>query len=83
MVRHRRGHLLGKWIRQAEHCGPRPIRSMTSFLRQDIDAVTIGLTLPYSSCSVEGHVCRIKRLKRSMYGRVSYALLRARILTPP
>ncbi|MGQ4390270.1 ISL3 family transposase [Streptomyces sp. SAS_270] len=83
LVRHRRGHLLGEWIRQAERCDLRPIHSFASFLRQDIDAVTAGLTLSYSSGVVEGHVCRIKLLKRSMYGRASFALLRARILTPP
>ncbi|WP_405736380.1 transposase [Streptomyces sp. NBC_01537] len=79
----RRGHLLGEWIRQTERCDLRPIRSFASFLRQDIDAVTAGLTLSYSSGVVEGHVCRIKLLKRSLYGRASFALLRARILTPP
>ncbi|MGW4981588.1 transposase [Streptomyces mirabilis] len=83
LVRHRRGHLLGEWIRQAEGCDLRSIRSFASFLRQGIDAVTAGLTLSYSSSVVEGHVCRIKLLERSMYGLASFTLLRARILTPP
>ncbi|MGW0581080.1 transposase [Streptomyces sp. NPDC002920] len=83
LVRHRRGHLLGEWIRQAERCDLRPIRSFASFLRQDIDAVTAGLTLSYRSGVVEGHVCRVMLLKRSMYGRASFALPRARILTSP
>ncbi|MER5226410.1 transposase [Streptomyces flaveus] len=83
LVRHRRGHLLGEWIRRAEQCDQASIRSFASFLRQDFDAVTAGLTLSYSSGVVEGHVCRVKLLKRSMYGRASFTLLRARILTPP
>ncbi|MER5908067.1 transposase [Streptomyces mirabilis] len=82
-LRLRRGHLLDEWIRQAEGCDLRSIRSFVSFLRQDIDAVTAGLTLSCSSGVVEGHVCRIKLLERSMYGLGSFALLRARILTPP
>ena len=53
------------------------------FLRQDPDAVTAGLTLPWSSGGVEGHVNRVKKLKRSMYGRASFELLRTRILTQP
>ncbi|MFC4503693.1 MULTISPECIES: transposase [Streptomyces] len=53
LVRHRRGHLLGEWIRQAERCDLRPIRSFASFLRQEIDAVTAGLTLSYRSGVVE------------------------------
>jgi transposase len=81
LVRHRRGHLLGDWIRQAERSDLPSIRSFASFLRQDFDAVTAGLTLAYSSGVVEGHVCRVKLLKRSMYGRASFSLLRARILT--
>ncbi|MCX4672437.1 transposase [Streptomyces sp. NBC_01381] len=83
LVRHRRGALLGQWIREAERSTIGPLRALGSFLRQDIDAVTAGLTLPYSSGVVEGHVCRVKSLKRSMYGRGSFALLRARILASP
>jgi transposase len=36
--------------------------------REDWAAVTAGLTLPYSSGAVEGHVNRIKMLKRQMHG---------------
>ncbi|MFF7888252.1 ISL3 family transposase [Streptomyces sp. NPDC020794] len=81
LVRSRRGHLLTEWIRQGERCGQPSIRSFASFLRQDLHAVTAGLTLAYSSGVVEGHVCRVKLLKRSMYGRASFTLLRTRILT--
>lgn len=83
LVRHRHGTMLGLWIREAEQSTIGPLRSFGSFLRQDFDAVTAGLTLPYSSGVVEGHVCRVKLLKRSMYGRASFALLRARILARP
>jgi transposase len=38
--------------------------------------VLAGLTLPYSSGAVEGKVCKIKVLKRLMFGRASYDLLR-------
>ncbi|MFD9657193.1 transposase [Streptomyces mirabilis] len=65
LLRHRRHLLLGEWIRQAEGCDLRSIRSFADFLRQDIDAVTAGLTLSYSSGVVEGHLCRIKLLKRA------------------
>nr|WP_177324397.1 transposase [Streptomyces mirabilis] len=63
--RHRRDHLLGEWIRQAEGCDLRSIRSLVGILRQDIDAVTAGFTLSYGSGVVEGHVRRIKLLKRA------------------
>jgi hypothetical protein len=39
--------------------------------RRDKAAVIYGLTLKHSSGAVEGNVCRIKALKRQMYGRAS------------
>ncbi len=83
LVRHQGGYLLLEWIRQAEQDAPKPVKGFAGFLRQDLDAVTAGLTLPWSSGVVEGHVNRIKTLKRAMYGRASFELLRTRILTQP
>jgi transposase len=56
------------------------LHSFVTGLRRDHDAVTNGLTLPYSSGAVEGHVNRIKMIKRQMYGRANPDLLRKRIL---
>ncbi|MFD3760867.1 ISL3 family transposase [Streptomyces sp. NPDC058622] len=83
LLRHRRGFLLTEWIRQAELDAPKPVSSFAGFLRQDLHAVTAGLTLHWSSGIVEGHVNRVKTLKRAMYGRASFGLLRTRILTQP
>ncbi|GGP91411.1 hypothetical protein GCM10010278_82100 [Streptomyces melanogenes] len=46
----------------------------------DLDAVTAGLALACGSSIVEGHVNRIKTIKRQIYGRASLPLLRTRIL---
>ncbi|MFH9188693.1 ISL3 family transposase [Streptomyces sp. NPDC017673] len=83
LVPHQRGHLLLEWIRQAEQDAPKPMKGFAGLLRQDLDAVTAGLTLPWSSGAVEGHVNRVETLKRAMYGRASFALLRTRIPTQP
>jgi transposase len=48
--------------------------------RRDYDAVLNGLTLPHNSGAVEGNVNRIKMIKRQMYGRANFDLLRKRIL---
>ncbi|WP_327358066.1 ISL3 family transposase [Streptomyces sp. NBC_01304] len=80
LLQHRRGHQLLEWVRQAEHDAPSPILSFAQGLCLDLDAVTAGLTLPWSSGIVEGHVNRIKTIKRAMYGRASFRLLRTRIL---
>ncbi|MFZ0874636.1 MAG: transposase [Pseudonocardiaceae bacterium] len=49
-------------------------------LRRDYQAVRHGLTLSHSSGTVEGTVNRIKMIKRQMYGRAKFDLLRKRIL---
>lgn len=64
MLRRRRGHVLRDWIQKAELGGPDAIGIFADSIRQDLRAVTAGLTLPYSSGIVEGHVNRIKTIKR-------------------
>ncbi len=49
-------------------------------LRRDVDAISAALVLPWSTSPVEGQVSRIKMLKRTMYGRAGFELLRARVL---
>ncbi|WP_328760303.1 ISL3 family transposase [Streptomyces sp. NBC_00271] len=80
LLQHRRGHQLLEWVREVERDAPAPILSFAQSLCLDLDAVTAGLTLPWSSGIVEGHVNRIKTIKRAMYGRASFRLLRTRIL---
>jgi len=56
------------------------LHTYTTGLERDLDAVTAGLTLPHSSGPVEGRVNRIKMIKRQMYGRANFDLLRKRVL---
>lgn len=56
------------------------VRAALAGLRTDLDTVTAGLTLPWSSGPVEGTVNRIKMLKRQMYGHAGPDLLRKRLL---
>ncbi len=49
-------------------------------LSRDRDAVQAALDLPWTTSPVEGKVNRIKTIKRSMYGRAGFDLLRARVL---
>jgi len=65
----RRGRVLEQWMTAAAATGEPALTSFVTGLRADQDAVTAGLTLQWSSGSVEGHVNRIKMLKRQMYGR--------------
>jgi transposase len=49
-------------------------------IERDRDAVAAALTEPWSTGPVEGQINRLKMLKRTMYGRANYSLLRARVL---
>jgi transposase len=80
MMMHRHGRNLETWINAVLGDDLPELRSFVTGLRRDQDAVTAGLTLPYSSGPVEGHVNRTKMLKRQMYGRANPDLLRKRIL---
>ena len=57
-----------------------PLAGFTAELRKDIDAVQAALDLPWTTNPVEGQIGRIKMLKRTMYGRAGFDLLRARVL---
>jgi hypothetical protein len=63
MLTHRQGTKLPGWADQAEASDVPEIRSFAAGLRKDWAAVTAGLTLPWSSGTVEGHVNRIKMIK--------------------
>jgi transposase len=76
----RRGRELEQWMASAAATGEPALQSFVTGLRADQDAVTAGLTLRWSSGSVEGHVNRIKMLRRQMYGCANPDLLRRRIL---
>ena len=80
MLTHRTGSKLPDWASQAEASTVRELHSFAAGLRKDWPAVTAGLTLPWSSGTVEGHVNRIKMIKRQMYGRAKPDLLRKRVL---
>ncbi len=49
-------------------------------MRRDIDAIRAALSSPWTTSPVEGQINRLKTIKRSMYGRAGFALLRARVL---
>ncbi|GAA3466970.1 transposase [Nonomuraea roseola] len=80
MMTNRNGHLIDDWITAAEAGASPHLDAFATGLRRDHDAVQAGLTLPHSSGAVEGTVNKIKSLKRQMFGRANFDLLRARVL---
>ena len=55
-------------------------RASLKRLKKDYEAVKAGLTLAWSNGQTEGQVHRLKLIKRQMYGRGSFPLLRKRVL---
>ena len=77
------GDRLDGWITAVETDDQPDLHSFARGLRHDHDAVVNGLTLAWSSGVVEGNVNRLKMIKRQMYGRASFPLLRKRVLLAP
>ena len=70
---------LDPWIGAAAASGLREIRRFALGLRQDA-AVRAALEHPWSQGQTEGQVTRLKLVKRQMYGRANFDLLRLRVL---
>jgi transposase len=77
MIRKGLADQLDDWIKAAETAG---FKGFAGSLRQDRDAVHAAMTMPWSTGPVEGQINRLKVIKRSMYGRAGFDLLRQRVL---
>ena len=60
-----------------------PVRRFALGLYEDYAAVKAGVTLPWSTGPVEGHINRLKMLKRQMFGRAHLDLLSRRFVLAP
>ncbi|MEU8852695.1 transposase [Streptomyces sp. NPDC048564] len=80
MLTDRQGQRLPDWLDAVRQDDLPSLHILAAGIDRDRDAVTAGLTLPWNSGVVEGHVNRIKMLKRQMFGRAGFALLRKRVL---
>jgi transposase len=80
MVRHLRGEEVEQWIQNALQSSIPEMIAFAQKLCKDQAAVQVGLTLKWNNGVVEGNVNRLKLLKRSMYGRANFDLLRLRVL---
>lgn len=72
---------LDKWILKAEKSKIKEIQNFARGIKKDYGAVASGIEETWSNGQVEGQVNRLKTIKRQMYGRASFPLLRARVLS--
>jgi len=80
MLRWRKAGQLGPWMKRAAAAGFSFLAQFARALRRDLDAVTLALTTKWSTGPLEGQINRLKMIKRQMYGRAGFELLRARVL---
>jgi transposase len=73
-------HQLRAWIDEARHSQFGPVMRFANSLHKDLSAVAAAVDTSWSSGQVEGQINRLKTIKRQMYGRAGFALLRARVL---
>jgi len=83
LVRQRQPAQLDPWLKRATTSAADAVRRFATGLYEDYEAVKAGVTLPWSSGPVEGHINRLKMLKRQMFGRARLDLLRRRFLLAP
>jgi transposase len=77
MIRQSNRRLWRNWLKAALKT---PLAGFAKQLSRDQDAVRAALRLPWSKGQVEGQVHRLKLIKRQMYGRAKFDLLRLRVL---
>jgi transposase len=80
MLRRREGARLATWLDRAETSGIDDLKRFAGKLQTDLAAVQAGLTLRHSNGQTEGHVTKLKLVKRQGYGRAKVDLLRKRVL---
>jgi len=80
MMQQREGERLDTWLAQAHESQLPELVSFANGVEREKQAVQAGLTLAINNGQVEGQVTRIKLIKRMMYGKAGFALLRQRVL---
>ena len=80
MIRTKNAPALGAWLEEAAQSGVPELRTFAAGIRRDQTAVLAALTYGWSQGPVEGHIHRLKLLKRQAYGRAGFELLRHRVL---
>jgi transposase len=80
MIRKELAQPLSDWLSKAEQSGVSELKNFAKSLREDESAVAAALSESWSNGPVEGQVNRLKLIKRSMFGRAGWRLLRARLI---
>ena len=74
------GNHLGAWLEEVEGSGLAEIRVFARGVRQDEAAARMVVSLPWPNGQIGGRAHGLKMLKRQMFGRAGFDLLRRRVL---
>jgi transposase len=80
MVKQRRARRLDPWLVRVGQSSSTDLHGFAFGIKRDYAAVKMALSVPWSQGQVEGQITRLKYLKRQMYGRARFELLRSRVL---
>ena len=80
MLRERTSEALSSWLEACRTSGISELVRFAEGLRREEPIIRAAVELPYSNGVTEGHVNRLKMIKRTAYGRASFELLRRRVL---
>jgi transposase len=80
MLCERTSEALSPWLESCHSSGIGELMTFAEGLQREEPIIRAALELPYSNGVTEGHVNRIKMIKRTAYGRASFELLRRRVL---
>ena len=83
MLKTRQADDFPDWLEEAQTCDVLELRNFAAHILKDKDAVHNAMKYPWSNGQLEGQVNRLKTIKRQMYGRANFDLLRARVLYRP
>jgi transposase len=83
LVRQRQPERLDPWLKRATTSAVDAVQRFAAGLYEDYEAVKAGVPLPWSTSPVEGHINRLKMLKRQMFGRARLDLLSRRFVLAP
>ncbi len=80
MIRERQADQLDTWLHACEKSDVPDLQTFAEGLKREYSAMKGSLQFSYSNGPVEGQINKLKYIKRSMYGRGSFELLRQRFL---
>jgi transposase len=80
MIRDHSDAQLVPWLHSCLDSGIPDLQTFAAGLEREEPSISLALSTPWNNGPVEGHVNRLKLIKRSMYGRAKFDLLRIRVL---